>query len=191
MKRIVNERMYIPVEAFRFWEQKDFKELLTEVMDKSAFFKINPEEEKDQGIAYLFLEMFKIRRQINVLNMQPEVASKFFNQKWQKPMTGYRIIKSLCKLKCNGIKKMFKEMPILKCENEVTEATNYLIMALTAFKATAEVIFDRLMSHECHNCMPDNQTIDYSKSPLESSSNFHIDQKRLQHFPGETIIRIL
>ena len=61
-------------------------------------------------------------------------------------MTGYRIIKSLCKLKCNGIKKMFKEMPILKCENEVIEGTNYLIMALTAFKATAEVIFDRLMN---------------------------------------------
>ena len=41
---------------------------------------------------------------------------------------------------------MFKEMPILKCENEVTEVTNYLIMALTAYKATAEVIFDRLMN---------------------------------------------
>jgi len=68
--------------------------------------------------------------------MQPETASKFFNQKWQKPMTGYRVIKSLCKLNSNGIKKMFKEMPILKCENEVTVATNYLIMALTAFKAT-------------------------------------------------------
>ena len=94
MKRIENERMYIPVEAFRFWEQRDFKELLTEVMDKSAFFKINPEEEKDQGFAYLFLEMFKIRRQINVLNMQPELASRFLNQKWQKPMTGYRVIKT-------------------------------------------------------------------------------------------------
>ena len=46
MKRIENERMCIPVEAFRFWEQKFFKELLTEVMDKSAFFKINPEAEK-------------------------------------------------------------------------------------------------------------------------------------------------
>ena len=42
-------------------------------------------------------------------------------------------------------KKMFKEMPIFKCDNEVTIATNYLIMALTAYKATAEVIFDRLM----------------------------------------------
>jgi len=146
MKRIEHERMYIPVEAFRFWEQKDFKELLAEVMDKSAFFKINPEEEKDQGIAYLFLEMFKIRRQINVLNMQPELVSRFFNQKWQKPMTGYRFIKNLCKLKCNGIKKMFKEMPVFTCDNEVTTATNYLIMALTAYKATAEVIFDRLVN---------------------------------------------
>ena len=61
-------------------------------------------------------------------------------------MTGYRVIKSLCKLKCNGIKKMFKEMPILKCENEETEVKNYLLMALTAFKATAEVIFDRLVN---------------------------------------------
>ena len=92
MKRIENERMYIPVEAFRFWEQKDFKELLMEVIDNSAFFKSNPEEEKEQGIAYLLLEMFKIRRQINVLNMQPETASKFFNQKWHKPITGYRVI---------------------------------------------------------------------------------------------------
>ena len=76
--------MYILVEAFRFWEQQDFKELLTEVMNKSAFFKSSPEEEKHQGIAYLFLEMFKIRRQINVLNMQQEVASKFYNQKMAK-----------------------------------------------------------------------------------------------------------
>ena len=41
---------------------------------------------------------------------------------------------------------MFKEMPILKCENAVTEATNYLFMALTAYKAAAEVIFDRLLN---------------------------------------------
>ena len=71
--------------------------------------------------------------------MQPELA-------WQKPMTGYRFIKNLCKLKCNGIKKMFKEMPVFTCDNEVTTAKNYLIMALTAFKATAEVIFDRLVN---------------------------------------------
>ena len=41
---------------------------------------------------------------------------------------------------------MFKELPVFKCENEVTEATNYLIMALTAYKAAAEVIFDRLLN---------------------------------------------
>ena len=49
-------------------------------MDKSAFFKFSPEEEKEQGIGYLLLEMFKIRRQINVLNMQPEIASKINEQ---------------------------------------------------------------------------------------------------------------
>ena len=94
-------------------------------MDKSAFFKFSPEEEKMQGIGYLLLEMFKIRRQINLLNMQPEIASEFFNQKRIKPINGCRIIKSLCKLKINGIKKMFKELPVSKCENEVTEAINY------------------------------------------------------------------
>ena len=146
MKRMEQERLKIPVEAFRFWEQRDFKELLMEVMDKSAFFKFSPEEEKMQGISYLLLEMFKIRRQINVLSMQPEIASIFFDQKWSKPITGYVIIKRLCKLKSNGIKKMFKELPKFKCENEVTEAKNYLIMALTAYKAAAEVIFDRMFN---------------------------------------------
>ena len=127
-------------------------------MDKSAFFKFSPEEEKMQGIVYLLMEMFKIRRQINILNMQPEIASVFFNQKWRKPITGYVIIKSLCKLKSTGIKKMFKELPIFKCENEVTEAINYLIMALTAYKAAAEVIFDRLF-HVTIVCQK-NQAID-------------------------------
>ena len=125
MKRMEQERLKIPVEAFRFWERRDFKDLLNEVMDKSAFFKFSPEEEKMQGISHLLLEMLKIRRQINVLSMQPEIASIFFNQKWSKPITGYVLIKSLCKLKSNGIKKMFKELPIFKCENEVTEAINY------------------------------------------------------------------
>ena len=69
MERMEKERLKIPVEAFQFWEQQDFKELLMEVMDKSAFFKFSPEEEKMQGIGYLLLEMFKIRRQINILNI--------------------------------------------------------------------------------------------------------------------------
>ena len=115
-------------------------------MDKSAFFKFNPEEEKVQGIGYLLLEMFKTRRQINLLNMQPEIASEFFNQKWDKRITGYRIIKSMCKIKCTGIKKMFKELSVFLCENDVTKATNYLITALTAYKATTEVNFDRLVN---------------------------------------------
>ena len=51
---------------------------------------------------------------------------------------------------------MFKELPVFKCENEVTEAYNYLIMALTAYKAAAEVIFDRLFNDTivCQIIMP-------------------------------------
>ena len=73
----------LPFAAFCFWEKRHFKELLAE----------------EQGISHLLLEMFKIRGQINLLNMQPEIASQFFNHKWNKPMTGYRIIKPLIKLK--------------------------------------------------------------------------------------------
>ena len=89
MEKIEKERLNIPVAAFRFWEQQDFKELLNEVMDKSAFFKFSPDEEKMQGIGYLLLEMFKIRRHIHMLKMQLEIASEFFSQKWKKPMSGY------------------------------------------------------------------------------------------------------
>ena len=115
-------------------------------MDKSVFFKFSPEEEKVQGKGYLLLEMCKIRRHLNMLNMQPEIASEFFSQKWNTPISGYRIIKSMCKIKSSGIKKMFKELPVLICENEVTKAMNYLIMALTAYKASAKVIFNRLLN---------------------------------------------
>ena len=59
MERIEKERLNIPIAAFRFWEQQDFKELLIEVMDKSVFFKFSPEEEKEQGIGYLLLKCSK------------------------------------------------------------------------------------------------------------------------------------
>ena len=54
MERIEKERFNIPIAAFRFWEQRDFKELLTEVMDKSAFFKFSPEEEKCKELVISF-----------------------------------------------------------------------------------------------------------------------------------------
>ena len=116
--RIEQERLSIPVAAFQFWEQKDFSEMLKEIMDKSAFYKFCHEVEKSQGIAYLLLEMFKIRRIINILNMHPE---------WNKLISGYRIIKKLCKLKSSGIRKMFKELPILECEDAFHKAMNYLL----------------------------------------------------------------
>ena len=42
--------------------------------------------------------------------------------------------------------KMFKELPVLICENEVTKSMNYLILALTAYKGAADVIFNRLLN---------------------------------------------
>ena len=41
---------------------------------------------------------------------------------------------------------MFKELPILECEDNYAKAMNYLILALTAYKTTAEVIFDRFVN---------------------------------------------
>ena len=58
-KRIDKERMYMPVTAFQFWEQNDFKALLNETMDKMAFYKFNPGEEKMEGIAFYYLKCSK------------------------------------------------------------------------------------------------------------------------------------
>ena len=41
---------------------------------------------------------------------------------------------------------MFTELPMLECEDNCAKAMNYLILALTAYKATAEVIFDRVVN---------------------------------------------
>ena len=144
--RIEKERLSIPIEAFQFWEQKEFKKMLNEVMDKSAFYKFCHEEEESQGIAYLLLEMFKIRRTISVLNTNPDQAEEFFKIKWGKSPSGYRIIKKLCKLKNSSIKKIFKELPILECENDHAKAINYLLLALTAYRAATQVIYDRLIN---------------------------------------------
>jgi hypothetical protein len=113
MERIEAERIYTPTAAFKFWEQQDFKELLNEVMDKSAFFKFSPEEEKVQGIGYLMMEMFKIRRQINLLNMQPEIASKFFSQKWSKRLQDIESLKACAKSSALVLKRCSKN-----CRNE-------------------------------------------------------------------------
>ena len=56
-------------------------------------------------------------------------VSRNCKMKWNYPITGYRIIKKLCKLKSSGIKKMFKELPILECENNYAKAMNYLVLA--------------------------------------------------------------
>ena len=55
--------------------------MLKEIMDKSAFYKFKPNEERMQGIAHLLIEMFKIRRSINILNMYPEIEDEYFQVK--------------------------------------------------------------------------------------------------------------
>ena len=94
INRLEKEKLSIPVSAFQFWEQKDFKEMLNEVMDKSALYKFCHEEEESQGIAYMLLEMFKIRRTISVLNANPDQAEEFFKFKWGKPPSDTELSRS-------------------------------------------------------------------------------------------------
>ena len=44
MERIERERLAIPVAAFQFWLQAEFKALLKATMDKAAFYKFRPEK---------------------------------------------------------------------------------------------------------------------------------------------------
>ena len=53
---IEKEMLNVPVSAFQFWEQKDFRSMLTEIMDKSASYGFNREEEKTEGITYFLIE---------------------------------------------------------------------------------------------------------------------------------------
>ena len=145
-ERIEKERFNIPVTAFKFWDQKEFKSLLSEIMETSAFYKFQVEEEQIQGIVYILIEMFKIRRCMNMLDIHPEFATQYFNQKWHKPISGYRIIKSLWKLKCSGIKKLFKELPIIECDDDYMKVMHYYVLTLTAYKAGAEAIYYRLLT---------------------------------------------
>ena len=90
------------------------------------------------------IEMFKIRRNINMLSIHPAMAKEYFLQKWRKPITGDRIIKSFCK--SSGIKKIFKELPVFESEDHYTKAIYDVVLILTAYKAVAEAIFNRLVN---------------------------------------------
>ena len=65
----------------------------------------------------MLLEIFKLRRYINTLNLKPEIAYEFFNQNQAKLITCYRIIKHLCKIKWSGMNNMFKEIPIIESDD--------------------------------------------------------------------------
>ena len=63
------QRMAIPIAAFQFWGQKDYRTLLFQKMDNSVFFKFTPDEEINPGIAYMLLEILQLCTCINMLNL--------------------------------------------------------------------------------------------------------------------------
>ena len=128
--------------------------------------------------------MFKIRRTISVLNANPDQAEEFFKFKWGKSPSGYRIIKKLCKLKSSGIKKMFKELPILECESDYAKAMNYLLLALTAYRAATQVIYDRLINVVlvCSIFKPMFKTRKYNELNWSHQAVFNLLIKTLEEF---------
>ena len=75
---------------------------------------------------------------------------------------------------------MFMDIPFLTCEDDLVKTMNYLILALTAYKAAAEVIFDRLVNVTiiCQIIKP-LLTLQRYKNllRLKSSGNFYIAWK--------------
>ena len=69
-------------------------------MDKTALFKSWPEEELNQGIASMLLNLFKIKRCINLFNMYLNLATENFriSMDWKKYAACYGGIKKLCKV---------------------------------------------------------------------------------------------
>ena len=63
--------------SFSILGAKRLQSDVNEIMDKSAFYKFSPGEGKTKGIVDLLMEMLKIRRSINILNMHPEKADEY------------------------------------------------------------------------------------------------------------------
>ena len=45
-----------------------------------------------------------------IIHENPEIAEEFFNKKWDEPITGYKIIKNLCKIKCTPSISKYSEL---------------------------------------------------------------------------------
>ena len=150
MERIEKERLIIPVAAFQFWEQQDFKALLNETTDKSASYKFNPEEEKMQGIVQLLIEMLKIRRIIKMLEyaciqrLQMNSSAK----RGRSQLQDTELLTTCAKLNVLELRKCSNNYQFSNVEmtSRFTRGMNYLILALAAYKTTTEVIFGRLVN---------------------------------------------
>ena len=119
-----------PLAAFCFWEQAAFKSILSEIMDKSAFYKFQLKGAGTQRITYVFFEAHRLRQKINILNKQ---------------FSGYGITKSLCKIKCSSIKRCSRNHRLLNVILH-RKAINYYGLYLADYKAIAEIIYDRFVN---------------------------------------------
>ena len=93
------------------------------------FYAFRPDEEINQGIVYILPESLKIRRCITLVHKNPEIAEDLFNvvQKWVNLLQDTKSSKSL-QIKCSGIRKMLKDIPILESEKGYTKAVNHLVL---------------------------------------------------------------
>ena len=69
------------------------------------------EKEENQEIAQFLLEMFQIRRNINMINMRPKIATYHFNKSWTNPVTGYRVIGITATVRSQSLTVQFLGLP--------------------------------------------------------------------------------
>ena len=103
--------------------------------------------------------MSKVGRRINIVNDDPEFENDFCNKKWNEQIPGYKIRNSACKTICSGIKKMFKDLPVLKCSTPYKQAIKYYILCLAVYQALIEVIFDRFININVDNAQWTHEAI--------------------------------
>ena len=101
-----------------------FQITLNEVMEKSVFYIFWLDEETNQRIAWILLESFKIRRCMNIIHENPELQKS----SWTR----------------NGMNLLQDTKSNVLESKKHTEAVNYLVLCLIAYKAIAEAIYDRL-----------------------------------------------
>ena len=123
-----------------------------------ASYQFCPKVKYNKEITNILIEMYKVRRRcINIRNKEPDLASEYFNKKWNKGVTWYRMIlkKSLQNQSFHN-QKTFNKLPIIECETHYKQAKHYFVICHAVYKAAAENIFDWIVSVSivCHVIKP-------------------------------------